>query len=156
MNLYQEFLIIAGIICGFAGCASTSDEMATATKAASVQSSEVTNSSSIMSDINIYFEYDKSDLSMDASSQIRSLANALKSNNSSKITIEGHCDERGTREYNLALGERRANSVKDLLILNGVNSKRIRTVSYGEEKPAVSGSNESAWSKNRRAIVKVY
>lgn len=156
MNLYQEFLIIAGIICGLAGCASTSDEMATVTKAASVQSSEVTNSSSIMSDTNIYFEYDKSDLSMDASSQIRSLANALKSNNSSKITIEGHCDERGTREYNLALGERRANSVKDLLILNGVNSKRIRTVSYGEEKPAVSGSNESAWSKNRRAIVKVY
>ena len=109
-----------------------------------------------MSNTNIYFEYDKSDLSMDASSQIRSLANALKSNNSSKITIEGHCDERGTREYNLALGERRANSVKDLLILNGVNSKSIRTVSYGEEKPAVSGSNESAWSKNRRAIVKVY
>lgn len=156
MNLYQEFLIIAGIICGLAGCASTSDEMATVTKAASVQSSEVTNSSSIMSDTNIYFEYDKSDLSMDASSQIRSLANSLKSNNSSKIIIEGHCDERGTREYNLALGERRANSVKDLLILNGVNSKRIRTVSYGEEKPAVSGSNESAWSKNRRAIVKVY
>ena len=155
MNLYQEFLIIAGIICGLAGCASTSDEMATSTKAASVQSSEVNNAKSIMSDTNIYFDYDKSDLSMSASSQIRNLANALKPNNS-KITIEGHCDERGTREYNLALGERRANSVKDLLILNGVNSKRIRTVSYGEEKPAVSGSNESAWSKNRRAIVKVY
>ena len=95
-------------------------------------------------------------MSVTASSQIRSLAKALKSNNSSKVSIEGHCDERGTREYNLALGERRANSVKELLVLNGVDSKRISTVSFGEEKPAVSGSNESAWSKNRRAVVKVY
>ena len=156
MNLYQEFLIIAGIICGLAGCASTSDEMATSTKAASVQSSEVNNAKSIMSDTNIYFDYDKSDLSMSASSQIRNLANVLKSDSSSRVTIDGRCNERGTREYNLALGERRANSVKELLILNGINSNRIRTVSYGEEKPVVSGSNESAWSKNRRAVVKVY
>ena len=156
MNLYQEFLIIAGIICGLAGCASTSDEVVTSTKAASVQSSETSSLKSLTSNTSIYFDYDKSDLSVTASSQIRSLAKALKSNNSSKVSIEGHCDERGTREYNLALGERRANSVKELLVLNGVDSKRISTVSFGEEKPAVSGSNESAWSKNRRAVVKEY
>ena len=156
MNLYQEFLIIAGIICGLAGCASTSDEVVTSTKAASVQSSETSSLKSLTSNTNIYFDYDKSELCVSASSQIRSLAKALKSNNSSKVSIEGHCDERGTREYNLALGERRANSVKELLVLNGVDSKRISTVSFGEEKPAVSGSNESAWSKNRRAAVKVY
>ncbi|SVC52718.1 uncharacterized protein METZ01_LOCUS305572, partial [marine metagenome] len=68
---------------------------------------------------------------------------------------EGHCDERGTREYNLALGERRANAVADILVLNGVASSRITTVSYGEEKPTAYGSTESSWAKNRRAIVKV-
>ncbi|MAM44068.1 MAG: hypothetical protein CMF93_07115 [Candidatus Marinimicrobia bacterium] len=74
---------------------------------------------------------------------------------SSKVRIEGHCDERGTREYNLALGEKRANAVSELLQVNGVSSNSITTVSYGEEKPVAYGSNESSWSKNRRAVVKV-
>ena len=67
------------------------------------------------------------------------------------VTIEGHCDERGTREYNLALGERRASAARDYLIANGINAARLRTVSYGKERPAVVGSTETAWSKNRRA-----
>ncbi len=68
------------------------------------------------------------------------------------ITVEGHCDERGTREYNLALGARRANAVKHFLLANGVNAKQIKTVSYGKERPEVQGSDETSWEKNRRAV----
>ncbi|MEE8224064.1 MAG: OmpA family protein, partial [Alphaproteobacteria bacterium] len=71
------------------------------------------------------------------------------------ISVEGHCDERGTREYNLALGERRANSAKNYLVALGVNPKRIRTISYGKERPAVAGSNDAAWAQNRRAVSSV-
>ena len=76
--------------------------------------------------------------------------------NDLSVRVEGHCDERGTREYNLALGEQRAKTVAELLIINGVPSSKISTVSYGEEKPAASGSNENSWSKNRRALVKTF
>ena len=72
------------------------------------------------------------------------------------MRVEGHCDERGTREYNLALGERRANAIAELLIINGVSRANIMTVSYGEEKPSARGSNESSWSKNRRALIKTF
>ena len=72
-------------------------------------------------------------------------------NPSVKITIEGHCDERGTREYNLALGERRASASRDFLLAQGIDAARVRIVSYGKERPAVEGSNDSAWAKNRRS-----
>ena len=71
------------------------------------------------------------------------------------VTIEGHCDERGTREYNLALGERRANSIKDYLTLNGVDGSRINIISYGKERPAVQGSDEGSWAENRRGVTVV-
>jgi len=72
-----------------------------------------------------------------------------------KITIEGHCDERGTREYNLALGDRRANSVKNYLAGKGISTARITTISYGKERPAATGSDEEAWAQNRRAVTVV-
>jgi peptidoglycan-associated lipoprotein len=84
----------------------------------------------------------------------RQAAVLLKSG-SVPVTIEGHADERGTREYNLALGERRATTVKDYLVAFGVNPSRMRTLSYGEERPAVLGSSEAAWAKNRRAVTVV-
>ncbi len=71
------------------------------------------------------------------------------------MTIEGHCDERGTREYNVALGERRANAVKDYLLVFGIDPNRVSTISYGKERPAVAGSNETAWAQNRRAVTVV-
>ena len=86
---------------------------------------------------------------------MRDFARSIASN-SSRIRIEGHCDERGTREYNLALGEKRANKVSEFLQVNGVSSNRITVVSYGEEKPVSYGSDESSWSKNRRAVIKIY
>lgn len=76
-------------------------------------------------------------------------------NPSIKITIEGHCDERGTREYNLALGERRASASRDFLLAQGIDAARVRIVSYGKERPVVEGSNEAAWAKNRRSATMI-
>jgi peptidoglycan-associated lipoprotein len=103
----------------------------------------------------LYFAYDKSDINSEGRTKIRTLAKLINDNNLS-VRIEGHCDERGTREYNLALGEKRAKTVAELLIINGVASNKIDTVSYGEEKPASPGSNERSWSQNRRALVKTF
>jgi peptidoglycan-associated lipoprotein len=98
----------------------------------------------------IYFDYDQSVIRDDQRATLGNNANAIKSMNLGKVTIEGHCDERGSDEYNLALGERRANAVKQYLVDSGV-SATIDTVSYGESRPAVQGSDESAWRMNRRA-----
>ena len=104
----------------------------------------------------VYFDYDKSNIKPEFTSIIQSNFEWLINNPDIRVQLEGHCDERGTREYNLALGEQRAKTVAELLIINGVSSEKISTVSYGEEKPAVSGSNENSWSKNRRALVKTF
>ena len=100
----------------------------------------------------IYFEYDRSEVRPEFGEAIEHNANVLKGESGLKVVIEGHCDERGTTEYNLALGERRARAVRKSLIEAGVNSKQLSIVSYGEERPAVSESNEEAWAKNRRAV----
>jgi peptidoglycan-associated lipoprotein len=100
----------------------------------------------------IYFDFDKSDLRQDARDALSKNAEImLKSKNDAKIQIEGHCDERGSAEYNLALGERRAKSSLQYLITLGVKADRLSIISYGKEKPAVQGSDEAAWAKNRRS-----
>ena len=99
----------------------------------------------------VYFGYDSSALSDDAQATLSRQAGFLKGNPALTVTIEGHCDERGTREYNLALGERRAAATRDYLLAQGINPARIRVISYGKERPVASGSNETSWSKNRRA-----
>jgi peptidoglycan-associated lipoprotein len=98
----------------------------------------------------VLFGYDSSELDDDDRSVLDNQAKFLNQNPSLKVTIEGHCDERGTREYNLALGEKRASAVKDYLISVGINSERISVVSYGKERPQVLGSNKAAWSMNRQ------
>jgi len=98
----------------------------------------------------IYFGYDKSDLSDVTRRVLQDNARILKLNTGLDVVIEGHCDERGTIEYNLALGQRRAAAVRDYLIGLGVDTGRLRTVSYGEERPVAHGNDESAWSRNRR------
>lgn len=100
----------------------------------------------------VFFDFDKYNLRPDARTTLERQAAWLKKYPSVVVSIEGHCDERGTREYNLALGERRANSAKNYLVALGVNPNRITTISYGKERPAVTGSNEAAWSQNRRAV----
>ncbi len=100
----------------------------------------------------VLFGFDSYELSASAKSVLDDQATFLASNPSVRITIEGHCDERGTREYNLALGESRASATRDYLVAQGVNPARIKTISYGKERPAVIGSNEDAWRYNRRAV----
>jgi peptidoglycan-associated lipoprotein len=99
----------------------------------------------------VYFAYDSEQLSADAKSLLERKYNALAANGTVRIRIEGHADERGSDEYNLALGQRRAEAAKYYLVTRGIDASRISTVSYGEERPAVVGSNEAAWAKNRRA-----
>lgn len=100
---------------------------------------------------NIYFAFDKSDLTDESKSTLREKGNWLRLNGGYSVTISGNCDVRGTAEYNLALGERRAHAAKKFLMGLGISEKRLATVSYGEEKPIDPGNNEEAWAKNRNA-----
>ncbi len=104
----------------------------------------------------IYFDYDKSVLKPDAKAAIQKNVQFLKEHPNADVVIEGHCDERGTNEYNMALGERRAETVKNYMIDLGIDVSRIKTKSCGEEIPAVPGHSEAAWSKNRRAELFYY
>ena len=109
---------------------------------------EVSESSKLK---DVHFAFDKSDLSGEARNILKESADLLKQSPNAKIQIEGHCDERGSTSYNLALGEKRAASVKDYLVSLGVPAEMLSTISYGEEKPVDPGHNEEAWAKNRRA-----
>jgi len=107
----------------------------------------------ILANATVYFEFDSFKLSSKSIQTLRSAVTAMKENSSIKIIISGHADERGTREYNLALGQRRAESVRDYLAVNGVSKSRVSVKSYGEERLAVEGSDELSHSKNRRAEI---
>ena len=100
----------------------------------------------------VFFATNKSSLTTASRATLRKQATFLRKNKKLNVTIEGHADERGTREYNLALGERRANSAKDYLMTYGISSDRISVLSYGKERPVDSGSSPLAWSKNRRSV----
>ena len=121
-----------------AGSSTTATQMSDAEKLAQVGNT-------------VYFGFDSSELAGEAQATLDRQAAFLNVNPTMVVIIEGHADERGTREYNLALGDRRAVTVRDYLLAKGLNAARVRTVSYGKERPAVSGSNEESWAKNRRA-----
>lgn len=116
------------------------------------------NESSLTSDFEkntgdrVFFAFDKSNLSQESKVVLDKQVDWLKNHSGVKAVIEGHCDERGTREYNLALGEKRADSVKKFLVSKGIESSRLDTISYGKEKPAVIGNSEEFWKQNRRAV----
>lgn len=103
----------------------------------------------------VFFAFDSSALSAEATAALDTQVNWLKNHEGTNVIVQGYCDERGTREYNLALGERRANAVKQYLVSQGIAEDRISTISYGKERPAVFGSNEAAWAQNRRAVTVV-
>ena len=102
----------------------------------------------------VFFGYNSSDLDADAKELLQDQVAWIKQHDVN-VTIEGHCDERGTREYNLALGEKRAQAVKNYLISMGVSDSKVSTISFGKERPAVVGSNDGAWSQNRRSVTTV-
>jgi len=103
----------------------------------------------------VFFAFDRSDITPEAQETLARQADWLRRYPNVTVTIEGHCDERGTREYNLALGERRAQAVKNVLVAMGIPASRISTISYGKERPAVVGSSEEAYAQNRRAVTTV-
>ncbi|MGA7259787.1 MAG: peptidoglycan-associated lipoprotein Pal [Stellaceae bacterium] len=103
----------------------------------------------------VFFAFDRSDITPESQQILEGQAEWLRRYPNVTVTIEGHCDERGTREYNLALGERRAQAVKNVLVALGIPASRISTISYGKERPAVVGSTEEAYAQNRRAVTTV-
>ena len=141
--------------------ASASSSTDTGSSASASASSEAAAAASALDDARselmsigdtVLFGYDSSQLDADAMATLDAQAALLNAKPSFRVKIEGHADERGTREYNLALGERRASAARDYLVAKGVDGSRIRIVSYGKERPAVVGSNEEAWAKNRRSV----
>ncbi|HZB92114.1 MAG TPA: peptidoglycan-associated lipoprotein Pal [Stellaceae bacterium] len=103
----------------------------------------------------VFFDFDKSDIKSEERMKLQKQAEWLKKYPNVTVTIAGNCDDRGTREYNLALGERRASAAKKVLVALGVPANRISTISYGKERPSVPGDNEAAWAQNRNAITSV-
>ncbi len=119
----------------------------------SVAANPLKDPGSVLSKRSIYFDYDSFSVKEDDKPLVSAHAKFLTDNRNRKITIQGNTDERGSREYNISLGQRRADSVKKMMMLLGVTDSQVETVSFGEEKPAVQGGDESAWSKNRRAEI---
>lgn len=157
MLLKSRLTLAAMVVAlGFAGVGCTDDEPKTSEPVSPADSGEAPPSdpaamAGALSTEPVYFAFDDFSLNSAAQSTLSRLGEELKANQTAVIQIEGHCDERGSIEYNLALGERRAQSVKKFLTDIGIDAARLSIISYGEEKPAAEGSDESAWSRNRRA-----
>ena len=167
--MFQRLLAICAVAFLFTACETASNvagDSASGSSSSSATAAGAGNSSSSssttaaqMSDAEklaqvgntVYFGFDSSELTVEAQAILDRQAAFLSVNPTVVVIIEGHADERGTREYNLALGDRRAVAARDYLLAKGLNAARIRTVSYGKERPAVSGSNEESWEFNRRA-----
>jgi peptidoglycan-associated lipoprotein len=147
MNFLKAVAVGVSLL-SLAACSSTSNLRDEECKATAAQIEELETK---VGD-RVFFAFDSSALSVEAQETLRKQAAFMEQNPELCFTIEGNADERGTREYNLALGERRANVVMQFLIGLGIDSKRLTEVSYGKERPAVLGSNEWAWSQNRRTV----
>jgi peptidoglycan-associated lipoprotein len=169
-NIFKTFLMLSAVVGLLAGCAATgtsedqqqaerdaqaaaAEERRQAEAAERERLAQQENEQQEQAATTFYFGFDESTLRPDARAALRVHAEQLRQN-PQQVRLVGHTDERGSREYNMALGERRANAVRDFLVLQGVDSSLIETVSYGEERPAVMGSYEGAWAQNRRVELK--
>ena len=154
-SINSLFTMITLII--FTACSSvqvTEEAVADQSVAGISITSKSTATQAVLANAVVYFEYDQFNLTSKSIQALKGVTELMKKNAKITISIEGHADERGTREYNLALGQRRAESVTNYLIANGINRNRLITKSYGEERPLSLGSNDTAWSKNRRVEIK--
>jgi len=156
MKLSTKMIAVVSAVLLLAACDSTpkKDAGAMGDGGANASSSDSSTGSQLSPGVSdrVFFDYDSSVVNSEGQDTLQKQADYLKKNTSVNVVVEGHCDERGTREYNLALGERRATAAKNYLVSLGVDASRIQTTSYGKERPAVVGSDESAWSQNRRAV----
>lgn len=125
----------------------------TAAEAAPVATDALNDANSILSKRSAYFDFDKSVVKDADKPMVQAHGQYLKENTARNVTVEGNADERGSSEYNLALGNRRAEAVKKMLVVSGSAASQVSTVSFGEEKPVAAGHNEAAWSQNRRADI---
>ena len=141
------------------GSTSTSSDVSSSAETETTESASIEPGSQEDLIVNVgdrvFFDYDSSELDTDAQELLQDQVAWLKQYSDVSVIIEGHCDERGTREYNLALGEKRAQSVKNYIINLGISADRVSTISYGKERPAVVGSNDGAWAQNRRSVTTV-
>jgi len=152
----RSLIISVGMAGLLAGC--QQPEAATGTKLGQVPDTGEPPNDKVCADIaaaadRVFFEYDSAALRPDARSTLDALATQIRQQPQCRFVIEGHCDERGTREYNLALGEKRAAVVMSYLAALGVDPTRMQTISYGKERPAAIGSSEEVWAQNRRAVM---
>ena len=149
-------IFILAMLCQVYSCASNVTDSVERIQYASVAGEEYLQEDKLETDLDdkVYFDFDKSTLDAEDKNLLEQYLPEIKK--ARIVRLEGHCDERGTREYNLALGERRALEVRDFLVVKGVSGKKIRVVSFGEEKPLKSASNEKAWAENRRVEISLY
>ncbi|MEJ2308706.1 MAG: peptidoglycan-associated lipoprotein Pal [Gammaproteobacteria bacterium] len=145
-------LAVSGAVVTLTGCSSSGGSMDGEGAGAGAYGYDDASLQARIDSKTVYFDFDSSNIRAEDYPVLDAHASNLASSGK-PVVIEGHCDERGTREYNLALGERRANTVRRYLMSRGVSSSQIEVLSYGEERPADYGHNESAWSKNRRAYL---
>ncbi len=140
-----------------AACAQAPDQGGAATGAGQATGPRPGTQEDLVANVGdrVFFDFDRSNIRPDQAPTLDRQAAWLQTHRQVRVIIEGHADERGTREYNLALGQRRADSARNYLIARGVDGARIRTISYGKDRPAVLGSNEEAWAQNRRAVTVV-
>lgn len=149
----KKYLVLLLSLCFISACGKKYDTIDTEEEAEKInQETAVKNETVIVPD-KVYFAFDSSNLSAEAKESLDVVAEWLNSKADINIILEGHCDERGTRDYNLALGQRRAEAAKNYLVSKDVDATRIKVVSYGKERPEFVGKGESVWSKNRRAVV---
>jgi len=149
MRMIKALSAIAAMFL-IAAC-SSSDQQAAAPASTTVTPGSVADFRQNVGD-RVFFDTDMSTIREDGRQTLNRQAEWLKKYTNYQVTVEGHCDERGTREYNLALGERRANAARQYLIAQGVPAARLKTISYGKERPDPVGSDEAAWARNRRAV----
>ena len=158
MQLAKSFFTTSLVTIFIVSCSSVQvteesvSESSIATVEVSTSDNYETKTTAVSTSATIYFDFDRYNLTTRSIQILRGVVSSMKDNSSITLVLEGHADERGTREYNLALGERRANAAKDYLMTYGISSDRISVLSYGKERPVDSGSNPLAWSKNRRSV----
>jgi peptidoglycan-associated lipoprotein len=151
MRMIKALTALAAMLV-IAGC--SSDNQAAAPATTTVTPGSVADFRQNVGD-RVFFDTDMSTIREDGRATLNRQAEWLKKYGNYQITVEGHCDERGTREYNLALGERRANAARQYLVAQGIPAARVKTISYGKERPDPVGSDEAAWARNRRAVTEL-